>query len=135
MPPFGLFLLWVSGFTIPVCWQLLIQVLLLPWHSCQPSQTLVGINTCKNGVFQRFLCPAAAAARARMRNSLPFIRASASTLETLDFHGARKMLWLITGWEEVQSEGLTLSGHISFQMLLLPLAQVPPDYFRGKKLL
>lgn len=116
-----------------MCWQSLIWVLLLPWLSGQPSLTLIGIKASENGVFQRFLCSAAATARAGMGNSSPLIWASASTLETLDFHGAREMLWLITGWEEVQSDGLISSGHISLHMLLLPQAQVPPDDFREKK--
>ena len=129
----GLFLLLASVVAIPTCWQPLIRALPLPWHTGRPSRMLVGIKASQNRVFQRFLCPAAATARAGIGNSSPFIRASASALETLDFHGTREMLWLITGWEEVQSNGLTSSGHISLQMLLPPQAQAPPDDFKGKK--
>jgi len=39
---------------------------------------------------------------------VPFVQASASALETLSFHGTRKMLWLMAGWEKLQSDGLTL---------------------------
>lgn len=73
-------------------------------------------------------------ARAGVGNSSPVIWAFARALEMLNFQGARKMLWIIRGWEEVQSGGLTSSGHISLQTLLPPLAQLPLDGFRGKRL-
>lgn len=131
-PIWAFFLPLASVVAIPMCWQPLIRALLLPWHLGQPSQMLVGIKASKNGVSQLFLRLAAAAAHARMGNSSPFIRAFPSTLETLDFHGVREMLWLITGWEEVQSDGLTSLGHVSLQMVLPPLAQAPLNDFREK---
>lgn len=51
--------------------------------------------------------PRAAAAHAGMGNSSPVTRAFASPLETLNFHGACKMLWIIQDWEEIQSDGVT----------------------------
>lgn len=56
----------------------------------------------------------------------------AFSLEAFDCHSVCEMLWLITGWEEVQSNGLTSSAHISLQVLLPPLAQAPPEDFREK---
>lgn len=56
---------------------------------------------------QRLLLPVLEKLLPGMGKSLPVTRVFISTWETLNFHGARKMLWIIRGWKEVLSDGLT----------------------------
>lgn len=132
-PHLGFFCCWLQRSPSQCAGSRLAGCCFLPGIRASPAEHWLASKPQKMGIFQCFLCPAAAAARAGMGNSMLFIWTFTSALETLDFHDAREMLWLITGWEEVQSTGLTSLGHVSLQLLLPPRAQAPPDDFRGKK--
>lgn len=126
-PRLGFFLRWGSVLAIPLRWQPLVGALSFPGPRAKPSRTPVSVKASKTGVFQHFLCPG--------RDGKPFAFFPGTRQRFgngLISQRAHEMLWLITGWDEVQSSGLTPSGHISLQTRLLPLAQAPPDDFREK---